>query len=453
MEALFKLIRVALGGEVPAGRLEGADWPALVALATEQGVAALAYDGLQKCYDADPSLSLPLDRELKAVKYEWFGSTLNVEMEYDKQWKAVSALGSLFADAGLRTVVLKGFALGACYPVPQHRYSCDFDCFLMGSGPATDRSAFELGNQAVEATGVKVDRSFYKNSAFSLKGMKVENHRFLTGWRGSARWKRFELELEQMLEVPGALRPLPETSLLVGPPLFNALFLTRHAQVHFLIEEGISLRHICDWAMFLRRYGPSLDWQAFLSCCARYGMDRFAGSMTRLAGYVCGVPVPSAAAFDHAAKSEHGAMANEPPVLRDAKSEHGNAANEPSVLRDAKSEHGGTLFPDDSTSDGLTSAGLTSADSTAADCSSVDRPSAGLTPADRSSASLTPADRRLLDDILALGKHSSQPKTRLGTALRILRSGWKFRTFSDETPLGCLLRYVWGYFVVRTPKL
>ena len=422
---------------MPAGRLEGADWPALVALATEQGVAALAYDGLQKCYEADPSLSLPLDRELKAVKYEWFGSTLNVEMEYDKQWKAVSALGSLFADAGLRTVVLKGFALGACYPVPQHRYSCDFDCFLLGSGPVTDRGAYERGNQAVEATGVKVDRSFYKNSSFSIKGTKVENHRFLTGWRGSARWKRFELELERLLAAPGALQPLPGAgpeaglsgpgapqspsgaSLLVGPPLFNALFLTRHAQVHFLIEEGISLRHICDWAMFLRRYGPSLDWQAFLSCCAHYGMSRFAASMTRLAGYVCGVPVPSAAAFDHAAKSEHG----------------------------------GTLFPDDSTSDGLTSAGLTSADSTAADCSSVDRPSAGLTPADRSSASLTPADRRLLDDILALGKHSSQPKTRLGTALRILRSGWKFRTFSDETPLGCLLRYVWGYFVVRTPKL
>ena len=373
MEALFELIRIALGaeGSVP----EGADWPALVALATEQGVAALAHDGLQKCYEADPRLSLPLDRELKAVKYDWFGSTLNVEMEYEKQWKAVSSLSKAFAAEGLRTIVLKGFALSSCYPVPQHRYSCDFDCFLIGSGPVTDRGVYERGNQAVEAMGVKVDRSFYKNSSFVLKGTKVENHRFLTGWRGSRRWKRFEMELEQMLEVPGALRALDtvvlaagtdssgggapgDGALFVGPPLFNALFLTRHAHLHFLVEEGISLRHLCDWELFLRRYRSEFDWNEFMSICSRYGLARFAESMTRVAEYVC---------------------------------------------------------------DGT--------------------------------GTLTPADRRLLDDILALGKHTSQPKTRLATALRILRSGWKFRAFSDETRLGCLLRYVWGYFIVRTPKL
>lgn len=370
MEALFKLLRIALGGEMDLSVPEGVDWPALVALATEQGVAALAHDGLQKCYDANPRLVLPLDRELKAVKYDWFGATLNVEVECDKQWKAVSALGELFSAAGLRTLVLKGFALGECYPVPQHRYSCDFDCFLLGDGPVTDRRAFEQGNRTMEAAGVKVDRSFYKHSSAKFKETKVENHLFLVGWRGSARWKRFELELERMLEAPGALRPLSDTALLVGPPLFNALFLTRHAHQHFLIEEGISLRHVCDWAVFLKRYGPELDWDAFMGCCARYGLSDFVGSMTRLASYICGLPLPAPFA-------------------------------------------------------------------------------AGTSPAAIASADLTPADRRLLDDILALGQHSSQPKTRLGMALRILRSGWKFRAFSDESRLGCLLRYVWGYFFVK----
>ena len=360
-------MRIAFGAESDLSVSEGVDWPALVALATEQGVAALAYDGLQKCYEADPKLSLPLDRELKAVKYDWFGSTLNVEMEYEKQWKAVSSLSKMFAAEGLRTIVLKGFALSSCYPVLQHRYSCDFDCFLICDGPVTDRSAFEQGNRVMEVAGAKVDRSFYKHSSAKFEDVKVENHLFLVGWRGSRRWKRFEVELEQMLEVPGALHALSDTDLLVGPPLFNALFFMRHAQVHFLIEEGISLRHVCDWAMFLHHYGQELDWPAFKSYCDRYGLSRLAASLTRLAGHVCGIPTPSG--YD-------------------------------------------------------------------------------LDPAD-----LTTDDRRLLDDILALGKHSSQPKTRLGTALRILRSGWKFRAFSDETPLGCLFRYVWGYLVVRIPKL
>ena len=66
---------------------------------------------------------------------------------------------------------------------------------------------------------------------------------------------------------------------------------------------------------------------------------------------------------------------------------------------------------------------------------------------------LTPADRRMLDDILAIGERSGSVGGRLGIALRILRSGWKFRLFSDETRLGCLLRYVWGYFFVKDLKL
>ena len=377
-EALFKLLRLALGTEAEASVPEGVDWPALVALATEQGVAAIAYDGLQKCYDADPRLLLPLDREFKQVKYDWFGAVLNVEMQFETHWKAVSELGEKFRTAGLRTLVLKGFAVSECYPEPRHRYSCDFDCFLMGKGAVTDRSAYESGNLAMEAEGIKVRRFHYKHSSFQFKGTQVENHQFLTGWRGSARWKGFELELEQMLEQEGALRPLDLAGipggvnpvLLVGSPMFNALFLTRHAFQHFLIEGGITLRHICDWAMFLRRYRPELDWDAFMSVCSRYGLERFAGSMTRLAEYVFGVFGPE----------QPGGVGSGP-------------------------------------------------------------------------GSLTAADRRLLDDTLSYGEHSVESGDRFGIALQILRSAWKFRDFSDETRLGCLLRHLRGFFFDRTPKL
>ena len=368
MEALFKLLRIAFGTEAEASVPEGVDWPALVAFATKQGVAAMAYDGLTKCYEANPGLVLPLDRELKQTKYDWFGAVLNVEVQCEKQWKAVTELGEKFRAIGLKTLVLKGFSVGECYPVPQHRYSCDFDCFLMGAGTVTDRSAFEQGNLAMEAEGVEVKRSFYKHSSFHFKGTNVENHQFLTGWRGSARWKRFELELESMLEGEGALRPLDSLSghsgdvdLLVGPPLFNALFLTRHAHQHFLIQEGITLRHVCDWAMFLKCYRSEFDWDEFMSICSRYGLSRFVESMTRVAGYVCG---------------------------------------------------------------------------------GADAP-----------ISLTPIDRRLLDDTLSLNNDSGEKRNRIGIAIGILRSGWKFRKFSDETRLGCLLRYVTGFFFDRKPRL
>ena len=70
VEVLFKLLRIALG-HMDLSVPEGADWPAFVAM--EESVIALARDGLQKCPEADPRLSLPLDHELKAVKYDCFG--------------------------------------------------------------------------------------------------------------------------------------------------------------------------------------------------------------------------------------------------------------------------------------------------------------------------------------------------------------------------------------------
>ena len=369
---LYKLLRQALGCETDCSLPEGIDWSALVAFATKQGVAALAYDGLQKCYEANAGLVLPLDNEQKEVKYDWFGAVLEIEMQCEKQWKAVSALGEKFMDAGLRTLVLKGFFLGECYPVPWHRYSCDFDCFLIGNGPVYDRSAYEEGNRLMETEGVEVRRFHYKHSSFKFMETNVENHQFLTGWRGSKRWKRFEQELEEMLEKEGALRPLEGTVLLVGPPMFNALFITRHAHQHFLIEEGISLRHVCDWAMFLRRYGQELDWDAFLAECARYGMVHFAESLTRLASHVCGVVAP------------------------------------------------------DSYSD---------------------------------TYELTYADHQMLNDILAFGdrkgkeERSNYKGGRVGMALRIIRSRWKFRLFSDESALGCALRYAWGFLFDKHPTL
>ena len=48
------------------------------------------------------------------------------------------------------------------------------------------------------------------------------------------------------------IETLPRTDVLLPPPIFNAIFLTYHAQAHFL-EEGLRLKQLLDWAMFLKR--------------------------------------------------------------------------------------------------------------------------------------------------------------------------------------------------------
>lgn len=64
-----------------------------------------------------------------------------------------------------------------------------------------------------------------------------------------------------------------------------------HAQEHFF-EDGIVLKHICDWAMVLKTYANKVDWDEWKRVCKEYGMLSFGYAMSRLANSICGVSVP-----------------------------------------------------------------------------------------------------------------------------------------------------------------
>ena len=145
-----------------------------------------------------------------------------------------------------------------------------------------------------EQVGAEVKRDFYKHSHIVFRGLTVENHRFCTAVRGSRRAKRFERHLQRLL-AEGPLSCIPETALLVPPPDFNALFLAKHALSHFL-TEGISLRHLCDWAVFIDREGDAVDWTAFRKVAAEDRLLRFAEILSDLSVRYLGVarnPLPA----------------------------------------------------------------------------------------------------------------------------------------------------------------
>lgn len=282
---LLDIIRVglfALDKEVAV--FSGVSISFILEYAMSQGVEAIAYDGLQKAYETTPEVAEYLDKpENRTLKYDWFGQALSAEVKYDKQFKAASELSALWASHGIRAVVMKGFAYARFYPVPQHRHCSDLDCYLF------DR--WEDGNTLVEETGVKVRRDFYKNSSFTFKGLFVENHRFCSPVRGGRRRKEYEFFLHSLLE-QGPLTPLEGTDFLCPPPMFDTVFFMSHAQNHFLAEGGIQLRHICDWAMLMKVYASVLDWDVFLANCNRFGLRKFAESISQVAKKVCGVDIP-----------------------------------------------------------------------------------------------------------------------------------------------------------------
>lgn len=241
-------------------------------------MSALVWDGIRRL---PPEL-----QPSRELRLRWAYNVERIEHRYGQQRRRQRNWLRAYAEAGIRTVVLKGLAVSRLYPVPEHRPCGDLDCFLCGD--------YERGNRVAEQVGAEVKRDFYKHSHIVFRGLTVENHRFCTAVRGSRRAKRFERHLQRLL-AEGPLSCIPETALLVPPPDFNALFLAKHALSHFL-TEGISLRHLCDWAVFIDREGDAVDWTAFRKVAAEDRLLRFAEILSDLSVRYLGVarnPLPA----------------------------------------------------------------------------------------------------------------------------------------------------------------
>ena len=281
---LLDLIRASVLGDTGFVVPESVDWTLLIEEASRQNVSVIASDGLQKLYDAGV-YSVSGDKEERRTKARWFAKTMKYEMRYADQLSSAKKMGMWFAAAGIQTVVLKGFTISECYPIPSHRYSADLDCFLIKDGEHLE--AYELGNQVIEKHGLQVEREFYKNSSFDLAGLFVENHKFCTPFRGNEMLRRLERLLQEMI-LRGHLTEFGDTGLLMPPVLASALFLTEHAYSHFL-HEGLNLRHILDWALFHRRHKSDVDWPQFERYVDEFGFRRFYDAFSHVGEYVLGV--------------------------------------------------------------------------------------------------------------------------------------------------------------------
>ena len=280
---LLHLIRACVNGDVGSPVPDSVNWDSLIELASDQGVTVIASDGLQMLYNAGVYKNLG-DKELRRTKVRWFSHTVQYEKRYADQMAAAKRLGKWLATDGIQTVILKGFIVSACYPIPSHRYSADFDCFLIKEG--NHPAAFELGNKVVEKHGIAVDREYYKNSSFSVGELFVENHRFIVPFRGNDTLKRLERLLQDLVQ-SGPLTPFGDTGLLVPSPLASALFLTEHAYSHFL-HEGLNLKHFLDWALFRRKHLSDVDWMAFDKYVDEFGFRRFYDAFSHIGEFILG---------------------------------------------------------------------------------------------------------------------------------------------------------------------
>ena len=258
-EMLLALLRAALhqrNVEVTCFQQATAEnWVQCYLLAVRQGVAALAWEGIERL---PVEFYPPLD-----VKLSWALVEKKQVAKYRKHCKVANELTRLYAQHGIATLVLKGVGLSRLYPVPAHRVGGDIDMYTYAADKTrmTDEEANRLADELMRKRGVEVTRSAQgKDSHFLCHDILIENHRFFFDTRRFPVAKEVEQWLEDRVEAQRVVLAEGTCEAYVPPVTFDRVFVAYHAALHAGI--GLSLQHLCDMAVLFKQEG---EWPEDLS--------------------------------------------------------------------------------------------------------------------------------------------------------------------------------------------
>ena len=244
---LCQLIRLASDASyvVDEKLIRNANWKDVKNLASRQGVLAVVSDAISIL----PKEWIPGQNNL----VDWIGEVLSQEFTYAKHADVISDLSSFYGNHGIKMLLLKGWGLSLNYPQPNHRPTGDVDIWLYGDQ--------EKGDKLIESEkGIHPIKSSH-HTVFLYDDVEVENHITFIEVDCHKADGSEEILLNYAKE-PAIEEEGPKgNTILIPSPNLNAFFLLRHSAAHFA-TEGITVRHLLDWAFFIVKYHDRIDWDA-----------------------------------------------------------------------------------------------------------------------------------------------------------------------------------------------
>ena len=116
----------------------------------------------------------------------------------------------------------------------------------------------------------------------------MENHKCFLNVKRYPVARRLEALIKECLQPRESMLLEGECRIWVPSPEFNMLFVSFHALQHY--GSGLSLHHLCDWAMLVERYGLQLPKELtdkrFLEAIAAFTQlaNRYLGTRVEIAG-------------------------------------------------------------------------------------------------------------------------------------------------------------------------
>ncbi len=276
VQHLCILLRLSLGFDVGDKAIEDfknvTNWDAIIKLAARQNVSALAYNGC---------LELPFELQpFRTQKINWGLNAEAIKKKNLYHLSVVVSLSEFFNKHNIKMILLKGRGLAMFYPDPLLRQEDDIDIYLSG--------AFNEGNRLLKEQGILVNTQYPKHAKFKYQGRMVENHAyFLDKFNGKE--LLIECYLSDCLKGEHTSLKVQNKNILLPPPQFNTVFLMKHALNHLWRTET-SLRHICDWACFLKNNYGNIDFALYRNLMKKVGLLHLADAFTALTVEVLHLP-------------------------------------------------------------------------------------------------------------------------------------------------------------------
>lgn len=109
----------------------------------------------------------------------------------------------------------------------------------------------------------------------------VENHYEIVDTQSSKSNAKIEKLFKELAMDDQYVEDVYGEKVYLPSPDFHALFLLRHAILHFNTDE-MTIRHALDWGFFVKKHTKQIDWDWLLTILEEYHMSEFFNCLNAL---------------------------------------------------------------------------------------------------------------------------------------------------------------------------
>lgn len=206
----------------------------------------------------------------------------NLRVEYEH-----AEVHKILTEAGIPYVILKGMASAAFYPEPSLRTMGDVDLLVEKELLCkVDEVLSANGFQAVENNEHEYHTAYHRKNYGSTSIWEV--HWKAPGIPVGSEGEKIQTYLSEIIE-SAEIKEIPEGAYMLPNEFHHGLVMLLHVAGH-LINTGIGLRHLCDWAVFVATFSDEEFCSMFEEKLKEVGLWRFAQLLAQLSIKYLGCP-------------------------------------------------------------------------------------------------------------------------------------------------------------------